>query len=187
MKRWLAIGALVFIASVGLWTYHWWHSPAESLVVSGSSQTQGGVLGSESTLQTWQTEYFTTRYPTMLRVIMSNEIPQGRTDGQYLLGSSSFKFNDQLAVTVGNLSDLQLNELPALKLREQQTALYQQTARAYTPPHGFVFQKIDTYETAVFWQHGNQYAAVVVSGSAARRGELEQTLESVIVNWQWRS
>lgn len=186
MKRWMLLLFVVLFLSGSVWGYHWWHGPAQSATVTTSDQTEQGVLGSESKLLPWQTEYFATRYPSNLRVLTSNEIAQGLTLGQYLLGSTSLEQTDQLAVTVGNLQGLRLAELPAIKLRQQQTGTYQATTRSFTPSGGFVFSRSDTYETAVFWQEGGRYAAVVVSGSSVRQAELEQSLQAVITDWEWR-
>ena len=54
------------------------------------------------------------------------------------------------------------------------------------PAESVSFSAKEGYETAVFWRHDGRYAAVVVSGSSVRKAELEQALQTVVVNWQWR-
>lgn len=81
---------------------------------------------------------------------------------------------------------MRLEELPAIKLRRVQTETYREITRSFTPSGGLVFGKSDGFETGVFWSHGDDYAAVVVSGSSARQAELEDALENVVTNWQWR-
>lgn len=174
---------LIFISVT--WLYHWWHSPAESVTITSADQVNQGVLGSESTLADWQTEYFTTRYPGNLRIISTNEVAHGITLGQYLLGAVSLNQSDQLAVTVGKLQT-PLSQLSSVVLREQQSDVYARTDKTYAPAGAYVFTKENPYETSIFWQHGNEYAAVVSSGSPVRRAELEQALQSVVTNWQWR-
>lgn len=187
MRRWIGLSLLVLALVGGGWAYRWWHAPAERVNVSSAAQTQTGVLGSESKLLPWQTAYFTTRYPEDLRVITTNEVAHGITTGQYLLGSVSLKQTDQLAVTVGELGNMTLAELPAVKLRNLQTATYQSATRTFTPDGAVVFRKLTGgYETSVFWQNDGQYAAVVVSGLSTRQAELEQQLEAIVSNWQWR-
>lgn len=188
MKRWTILSLFVLILGGGVWAYRWWHGPAESVVVSSTAQTQTGVLGSESKLLPWQTAYFATRYPEDLRVITTNEVAHGITTGQYLLGSVSLKQTDQLAVTIGGLGTMTLAELPAIKLRNLQAATYEPATRTFAPDGAVVFHKLDGggYETSVFWQNDGQYVSVVVSGLPARQAELEQQLEAVVSNWQWR-
>jgi hypothetical protein len=185
MKRlvFIACGALLIIGTI--WAYVWWHSPAETKHFTASTETRD-VLGSESTLATWNTQYFTTRYPNDLRVITSNEVAHGPILGQYLLGSTVMNRTDQLAVTVGTLEGSTFDELPAVKLRHQRTDVYQPVRLSFVPLNGVAFRAVDGYELSIFWPQGTRYAAVVVSGSSAREAELEQALEAVVMDWQWR-
>lgn len=186
MKRLILIcaGGLLLIA--GVWAFWWWQSPAETRDFTSDEQTSQAVLGSEVNLVSWQTKHFTTRYPDNLRVITSNELAHGNTSGQYLLGAVSLKQTDQLAITVGTLEGSTLRELPAVRLRQQHTETYQPADRSFLPDGGLVFSSTKEYETAMFWRHGSSYAAVVVSGSAVRQAELEEALQAVVTNWQWR-
>jgi len=185
MKRFIIIGSCVLAVCAGVWTYMWWQSPAETKDFTSAEQKTQGVLGSDTVLTPWQTQYFTTSYPNNLRVITTNEVAHGLTEGQYLLGSASLSQTDQLAVTVGKLDSLKFDELPAVKLRQQRTDMYQPITLSYASQGAVAFSSKSGYETAVFWQQGTMYAAVVVSGSSARQAELAGALESVILNWQW--
>ena len=185
MKRLLLFSFGGLLIGCAVWAYVWWHSPAETRQPTASSAMEE-VLGTELALTNWNTHYFTTRYPSDLRIITSNEIPHGLTEGQYLLGSTFVNRTDQLAVTVGNLNGLVFDELPAIKLRRQKVDVYQPANIVFAPPRAVAFIAQDTYEIAVFWPQDTQYAAVVVSGSAARQTELQQELEAVVTNWRWR-
>lgn len=184
MKRIIVACCGILIALGCFWVYNWWSGPAETQ--TSTAQSQYKVLGSDTTLLSWQTKYFTARYPSNLRVIVSNEVAHGTTSGQYLLGSSSMKETDQLAVTVGELRHTRLSELPAIKLRQQNASAYELEERSYVPAGSFVFGAQEEYETAVFWENDGRYAAVVVSGSSMRKAELEQALQAVVTEWSWR-
>ena len=186
MKRVAIIISSVLIALVGVWGYRWWNSPAETKN-SSALQTEKEVLGTKRTLSPWNTQSFATRYPSDLRIITTNEIAHGITTGQYLLGSTTPNITDQLAVTVGRLSNASLEDLPGVKLRQQRTDVYVETTMQFTPPGGQVFSAVEGYELAMFWKDGSNYAAAVVSGSSAREAELQEALEAVVANWQWRS
>lgn len=187
MKRTVTISAVVLVLlGGGIWLYTWWNGPAETREFTAGDQTTQGVLGSETTLVPWRAKSFTTQYPNNLRVITSNEVAQGMTTGQYLLGAVSLKETDQLAVTVGTISNMTVEDLPSVKLRRLQTDSYEPTTRSFAPDGAVVFQSKETYETALFWRQGTRYAEVVVSGSSARSAELEQALQTVVTNWQWR-
>lgn len=186
MKRLVIISCSIVAVVAGVWTYVWWQSPAETKETTAASQETQGVLGSNTVLASWSTQYFTTRYPNNLRVITSNEVAHGLTLGQYLLGTASLREADQLAVTVGTLDGMRLEELPAVKLRQQRSDAYQATAVSFAPQGAMVFTAKSGYEMAVFWQQGTRYAAVVASGSAARQAELAQSIQSVVQNWQWQ-
>jgi hypothetical protein len=186
MKKGL-LGILVAILlTSGVWIYQWWHQPASTASVSTSQQTQSDVLGSETKLQSWRTAYFMTSFPVSYRLLSSDEVSQGLTTGQYVLSSISFKQTDQVAVTVGRLGNLSLQELPVLKVRLLKSDLYQPVSPSYLPSGGLAFASANPYETSLFWRQGDQYAAVVISGSSSRQPELEQALETVVTNWQWR-
>lgn len=184
MKRLIFVGILV--VGVAIWAFIWWQSPAETKNFTSYEQTGKSVLGSEVTLVAWQTRNFTTSYPDNLRVITSNEVAHGNTSGQYLLGTASLKQTDQLAVTVGSLQGTMLNDLPAIRLRQQHTDTYQPTHQSFLPDDSIAFSSTDDYEVAVFWQNEGRYAAVVASGSIVRQAELDQALEAIITHWQWR-
>lgn len=184
MKRLAVFICIVCLTLVGLWGYAWWHSPAETKN-SSAFQTEKEVLGSDRTLTSWNAQSFTTRYPGDLRIITSNEIAHGITTGQYLLGSTTPNKTDQLAVTVGQMSNASLTELPAVKLRQQRSEVYQSLMLPFTPSGGEAFSTYEGYEIALFWKNGPNYAAVVVSGSSAREAELQEALEAVVTNWVW--
>lgn len=186
MKRLIVAGVAVLLAGVAVWVFIWWQSPAETKSFTSYEQAGQSVLGSEVTLVSWQTRYFTTSYPDNLRVITSNEVTHGNTSGQYLLGTASLKQTDQLAVTIGSLQGVAFNDLPAIRLRQQHTDTYQPTHRSFLPDNSIAFSSVNDYEVAVFLQAEDTYAAVVVSGSAMRQAELDQALEAVVAHWRWR-
>lgn len=184
MKRIVIAGiTLGILAGVGVWGVVWWNSPANTQHYTSSSDTS--VLGNEVKLLPWHTRYFSTRYPSTLRTINSNEVARGNILGQYLLGSTSLEQTDQLAVTIGKMGGLTLDQIPAVKLRAQQTDNYYVSNLSYAPQGSRVYSSSGSYETAVFWQYdADKYAAIVVSGSSVRHGELETVLESILANWQ---
>jgi hypothetical protein len=186
MKRFIIVCSALVMVIAGAWSYIWWQSPAETKEFTSADQNTHGVLGSNMVLTPWRTLYFSTSHPDTLRVITSNEVAQGLTLGQYLLGSASLTNTDQLAVTVGNLDGLTLDELPAVKLRQQRSDIYRPATVSFALPGVLGFSAKNGYEMAIFWQHEAKYAAVVASGSSARQAELAQALESVVENWQWQ-
>jgi len=185
VKRFIFLGIGVVMVGVSVWAYIWWHSPAETKKFTTKPTTEK-VLGSEQTLNDWNTSYFSTRYPSDLRIITSNEVAHGITSGQYLLGSISLDRTDQLAVTVGSLGGLSFDELPAIKFRKQNPSTYQTLNPSFAPEGAAAFVSPDGYEKSIFWSMGGRYAAVVVSGSSARQESLQQQLEAVVKNWQWK-
>lgn len=185
MKRYILPAVGLVLVGFGVWAYIWWHSPSETKQFTAKN-TAERVLGSEVTLIDWDAQYFTTRYPSDLRIVTSNEVPHGLTTGQYLLGSTVMNRTDQLAVTVGKLDGLSFEELPAIKLRRLKSDVYQPSSIAFAPEGSMAFTANNEFETSVFWAQGERYAAVVVSGSVVRATELRQQLEAVLTNWQWK-
>lgn len=182
----LGFASIVGLLGAGIVFYIWWNGTPRSAMPTQNDQAGTEVLGSETTLQPWQTASFTTQYPDTLRVIRSNEIASTGVRGQYLLGTRALTQSDQVGVTVGTLETSSLEDLPAVKLRHQETAQYQTTARSYAPTGALVFSSKDSYEVGIFWQRGKDYAAVVVSGSASRQSILDYELEAIVSNWQWQ-
>lgn len=184
-KRWLSLVTFFVILGVGGGLYAWWHSQATTDVVS-YGQTEGAVLGSETSLVEWQTAYFSTRVSGTLRQISSKETADSPIIGSYLFTSKESNDTSQLAITVGKLGAYSLDELSAVKLRLSEPSGYTKTTRAYTPAGGIVFSGNPGYETAMFWQHNDDYVAVVVSGTTDHGPDLEQTLSDIVRNLQWK-
>lgn len=183
----LGFASIVGLLGAGIVFYIWWNGTPRSAMPTQNDQAGTAVLGSETTLQPWQTASFTTQYPDTLRVIRSNEIASTGVRGQYLLGARALTQSDQVGVTVGTLEpSSSLEDLPAVKLRRQQTAQYEVTSRSFAPAGAIVFSSKDGYEVGVFWQNGKDYAAVVSSGSVSRQSSLDYELEAIVSNWQWQ-
>jgi hypothetical protein len=180
-KIWLVI-PLVLVIGASAGAYAWWQSPATTDTDQGTQEVNS-VLGSETAVKPWQTSYFSTSIPTTLRVKTSND---SATYGSYLLTSISTHYSDQIGVTVAELGGNSLDEIPAVRLRLDKPDVYAPGNLSYAPDGAYVFTDEDGYETSIFWQHGNQYAAVVASGTSARRAELGEALADVVSNWNWQ-
>ncbi|MBC7582083.1 hypothetical protein H7097_04445 [Aeromicrobium sp.] len=182
MKKLFVVLPLVILTGVGFGLYSWWHSPATSSIDSGTQEVSN-VLGSETSLKSWQTSYFVTSMPSSLRIKTSNDALES---GNYLLTSKTPRISDQIGVTVAKLGNNSLNELPAVKLRLNQPNIYAAVANTYAPAASYSFVNEATYETSVFWQEDGYYAAVVASGTSARRAELNVATRAIVSNWSWR-
>jgi hypothetical protein len=115
----------------------------------------------------------------------SNENPHNPIRAGYLFTGTVHSPADQVAITVGTMGLNRLLEIPGVKQRLNDTATYQPTEVTNAPEGAMSFKRTSDYETAVFWQEGNLYVALVVSGSPLRQAELDQTLQSVLTNWSW--
>ena len=185
-KRWLLLVIIIIIAGLSYGLYAWWHAQATTSTVSYGTQTSSDVLGSENQLVDWQTMYFTTKITTSLRQITTSETPGKSIMGSYLFTSTSVRKTDQLAITIGTFSNYSLDEISAVKFRLNQPTEYTPVSRTFAPPGALAFNRANSYETSVFWQHADKYAAVVVSGTANDKADLEQALSDVVSNWQWK-
>lgn len=183
-RRWLALPAVLLMVAGGS-LYSWWQSPSSTTQVH-SPQPASEVLGSQTSLQSWQTAYFSTRYPTSLRILTTTENTSRTIIGNYLLTSANPQYNDQAGVTVGTLGDGTFAEISAIKYRGQHPELFEVSSRAYAPSGAVVFNGLQAYETDIIWQHDSRYAIVAVTGSSARHAELEQTAAAIVSNWQWQ-
>ncbi|MBL8122071.1 hypothetical protein JNM87_04965 [Candidatus Saccharibacteria bacterium] len=186
MKKAALVVVVLAVLCTGGWLYWWWHGPAYGTVTQSNNSDETAVLGSDEVLISWQGPFFTTRYPSTLRLLTSNEIAQGNMQAQYLLSAVTPTHQDQVAVTVGRLGVLRLDELPAVKLRRMQSDVYSESSRSFAPDESIVFTKTKDFETGIYWADGDRYAEVVASGSSTRRAELENALEVVMTSWQWQ-
>lgn len=185
MKRLLLWGGtLLLFAGAGVWLVSWWNEPVQNNHFSVKT-SETNVLGNETTLVTWQTNFFVTQIPSTFRILNSSEIKQGNVEGQYLLSSRSLNNTDQGGVTIGTLNGYSLHELPAVRLREEQPDMYVSSTVSFAPEGSIVFSSKKDYETAVFWQSGDTYAAVVFSGISTHKADLDQALEAVITHWKF--
>lgn len=174
---------LLLVTGIGLGAYSWWHSPSTS---SGADRTVSevrNVLGTETALKPLQTKYFSTSIPASLKSKTSTET---QTYANYLLTSSTVRISDQIGISVAALGNNSLDELPAVKLRLSQPTTYLPVQASYLPDGAYAFTDEAGYETSVFWKHDGMYAAVVSSGTSARRAELDQALQVIVSSWNWR-
>lgn len=184
-KHWLVLPLLVVLgAGAGLYT--WWQSPSSTSSVDNGSQSVNAVLGSETTLEPWQTAYFSTQYPSNLRVRTTTEDSSRAIVGSYLLTNIDPAEQDQVGVTIGTLGNNTFEAVSAVKYRSMHPELFTRTSRNYAPAGAVVFDGTQDYETDIIWQDGNRYAVVAVTGSTSRRAELEQATQAIVSNWQWR-
>ena len=186
VKKRLFIGLVVLTLGIGAGLYHWWQSEASTSAVSYGPRSSGVALGSQTTLETWQTTYFTTRVPTSLRKLSSSETPQSPLRAAYVFSGKGVHDSDQLAITIGSLSGGSLREISAIKLRLSQPDAYQQASRSFAPSGAVVFTGMKSYETAIFWQHDDEYVAVVGSGLQSDATDMDQAVADITTNWQWR-
>lgn len=179
----------VFIAVIGLGYvgFHWASRPS-STNESRTGSSDSGVLGTTTDLKPFTSPYFSTQIPADMLVKTSNENPQAAIRAAYLFTSNKTSPGDQAAISIGTMGLNRLSEISGVKQRLNNPALYHSTTIANAPAGAVSFTKADGTdgsETAVFWQEGNLYVAVVVSGSPLRQAELDQTLQSILSNWSW--
>jgi hypothetical protein len=189
MKRKRLMVSVALLGGVGLGLLglnRWMNSPAATTTATLASSQAQGVLGSSAELQPFETAYFTTEIPASLRSKTSTENSRGAIMGSYLWGAIKPTLDDQVGVTIGKLGSSTLGELSAVKLRQNNTALYVAAPLEGAPAGALVYRRTDTYETAVFWQQNDRYASVVVSGQQQRAAELDQTVHAILGNWSWR-
>lgn len=182
-KKVVFAGVALLAVSVGIWTYLWANSPAQTSISSTSSQQ---VQGSQITLAPYTAQQFTTVIPSTLQVKTSTENNKSAILGQYLFTNKDSHLSDQVGITVGTMQGTDINEVSAAKLRQTQQDVYESATLDFTPSNAVAFHKKDGYETSVIWSEGSRYVAVVVSGSVLRQAELEEISRVVVTNWQWR-
>ena len=186
MKKVFVTLALIAPVALGLWFYHWWTQEAATSKVSIVRQADRGVLGSDTTIVSWSTPFFTTGYPDTFRLREANEVAHANMVGQYMFSSVSADKTDQIGVTAGHITEGALSDLTAVQFRVLHPEVYQVDSRAYAPLGSIVYSRADGSETAIFMQDGKNYAAVVVSGSVTRQQILEEALQAIVTNWQWQ-
>lgn len=186
MKRTRLVLAVSGVAVLGIFgaAYWWMQSPVTNKGVSVTPEPNN-VLASQIELTALDTTYFSTKLPSYMVRKTTAENQSAPATGMYLFKHAQLNLSDQLGITTGPLTGT-LSELSGIKVRQSEPERYSQTTRDDMPPEAVVFQRQDQYETAVFWADNGKYASVVVGGSAARSADLQQMLNSVVKNWQWR-
>jgi hypothetical protein len=185
-KRLILAFASVFIIGCIYGIYSWWHGQSTTSAISYGAAPSGVVLGAQTSLINWQTPYFITRYPSSLRKISTAQTPDNPVMASYVFTGTGSEDSDQLAITIGSLNGSPLSDISAIQLRKDEASEYTQSSRSFAPSGAVVFDEIGNYETSIFWQHGDQYAAVVTSGLVSDSTDLEQDLSDVVSNWQWQ-
>lgn len=186
MKRWLTLLVIVLVVGlVGFGTLRWASTPASTITSSVDNQDPRGVLSANSSVTPFENSYFTTQIPSDLQLKTSNENPAGAIMASYLFTNVKPATSDQVGITIGKMGLNRLSETSGVKQRLNDPGTYQQVVVKGAPEGVISFSKTDGYETAVFWQEGRSFVAVVVSGAPQRQSELDQILQTILSSWSW--
>ena len=179
----LAVLAVLGTATFGLW--NWANQPSKAQYINDSSASNE-VKGTSTTLEDYSSSFFATKISSDFKVKNQSETQNSPIVGQYLLTGKQVYSSDQLAITIGTAKSTDINEVSGYKFRKTYPDDYVQTISDAGYPAGcVVFTKKSSYEKSVFWIYNGKYAAVVVSGGADHRAELENGISAVLANWQW--
>jgi len=136
------------------------------------------------------TEHFTTTIPESLVVKSQDSTSHGLVLLQLFLASKNTSINkpltDQLAITIGKTPSDGFSGITDVQFRMQRPNIYDTSVPINYPSGAQAFVKIeDGYELSVFWPKDSRYAAIVVSGTADRKTELNTLMQNVLSNWSW--
>jgi hypothetical protein len=184
MKRYILSAAALLLLGAGMFGYRWIYSEAKTSVVVKPVQPVNDVLGSETSLKSWQTGQFTTQMPSWLRQTSASDSAHDSLAGSYVVSGGRNK-DAQLAVTIASLGNNALSEIPAVSFRNNRPEEYKPAAMPAAPDGALTFYRIGSYERSVFWQYRGHYIAVVASGSSSEQADIQTALDSVLSNWQW--
>ncbi len=174
-------GCLIIAGVIAL--HSWWQQPS---IAKYRPQTSVAVQGAQITIVPLESRYITTGVPDFLHSKNTYEKSLGPIYGQYLYINKDPNVADQVGVTVASRESRELTEVSSVKLRTTNGSLYNETTLLNAPVGARVFSAVNNYEISVFWSYQDMYAAVVVSGTADRRPQLEQTMTTILTSWQWR-
>jgi hypothetical protein len=186
LKRSLLGLALVIVLSAGAIGYHLFTTAATTSFSVKPQQSTTDVLGSETSLHSWQTDQFTTQIPTWLHVASSTDDRSDPLSGTYILSGGREK-NGQIAISIAALGNNTLSETPAVRLRTNRPTEYTPINLAAAPDGAVTFSHSGNYETSVFWQHQGHYISVVASGSSDVQADVQTALDAILTNWQWQA
>ena len=181
MKKLILGSTAILLIIVTVAGIYWLQSPVKTNMNTAGAPASS-VLGSETAVSDWQQSLFSTKYPASFRV---RTISEKNSGGQYMLSGNSSSVADQVGVTIAPLNLSTLAEVSGVRVRESDKTYVHQT-RAYAPSGAIVFHNDTNYETTIFWQHNDMYAAVSATGVGSRSAELEAALSVIVSNWQWK-
>lgn len=169
------------LCSLSCAVFWWWASrPVESHTSPQTTQVAAVVSKAPYVLES---PYFKTKLAGEL-IVRSNQEGDTAQLLQQIVATSDK--NDQMAITVGLLTDGSIDSLSAVKFRDAKPETYTRVSIAGLPADATVFRsKASQYELSVFWPRNTLYVAVVVSGQVARQQELDTQMFTTIASWQW--
>lgn len=183
-RLFIIVGIVVVAAFVVGGVVKWANGPA---VATLSTKPNGDVKGESVGLQTFDAEYYDTKIPDIFKLKTRTESAESPVAGQYLFVGKDKYSSDQLAITIGSSKTSALDQVSLVKFRLAYPDEYQQTVpEAGFPEGSIVFVKRNGYEKSVFWIEEGRYAGVVASGSLDRKPQLDNSVQSAIINWQWK-
>lgn len=182
MKKVLVIGAVLFVGLFAFF-FKWLNQPNSGNVTFAPSND---VLSATKATVSLQGRLFSTNYDNSLRIKTSTEDESGPIYAQYMLGSKDEKNNAQIGITVAD-KESSVDDTSPAKLRLLDDSGYVQSTVQFTPEESRVFIRNSEsgYEIAVIWQGEKYYSAVVGSGPAAERQQINEQVSDVVSNWTW--
>lgn len=179
----IAGGVLVIIVIVFL--IFWSNSENNGNI--GKIDTNKDVLSASKTTEGLDSELFSTLYDSSLQIKSTSIKSSGPIFYQYLLAPETANDESQVAITIGKL-DGALNDSSPAKFRVTEREKYIPSSLDFAPADSLVFVSNynNNYELAVIFSDGNHYAAVVSSGTPARKQSINERLSDIVSSWQWK-
>ncbi len=170
----------------GIAFFIWERQPVKGTIVT-MSQPGTDVKAATDVLEDYTTSFFSTKVTSNLHIKNRNEVPTTSILGQYLLTDKNSYNSDQLAITIGASKTNSVGEVSPVQFRRSRLGEYKEVAAdSGFPSSSIMFINEDGFEKSIFWTHEGKYVAIVVSGGAERRAQLENSLKAVVTHWTWK-
>lgn len=189
-NSWLLVGVLCAALAVCIIAFLLW--ARQPVVEQAASSSVQGVSSNNREQKPLRGINFVTTVPADITIKSNQTTPHGDVVEQMFLSSTATSIehpiSDQLGITIGMIPSGGMKAISDIQLRLSNSGTYGRIQRdEITNDHmAFIKQDDRDYEVSVFWNDGQRYASVVVSGTPARQSELEQMLHSILSSWQWQ-
>lgn len=179
----VSAGAVVIVVGAGF--FYWSNQPVTTKITV--EQNVKGATTPDYALKSYANSYFSANMPARFsnRTSITGRGQPTLLQQLFSAPGSSSSFADQLAITVGVLPTGGVQNVADVQLRARTPSYVPLTFSWLTT--GTAYERTDEgYELDIFLTHGQDYAAIVLTGLMSSKEQLTHEMQLLVTSISWQ-